>query len=644
MGLFNFSRLGLLLIFLITKISISNAENLAYVGDRETSKAKPCSIVTVEALSQSGQQSARFQTQGIGWVLKNGSQIQILTPMHVVSSAQKIRIVCNEFVSHAKVIRQHALMDLSLLSISDIESEVPQAQFRPLFKFSEIEALRTKFIESKFFKGSSGLKRFVTTTALRGSEGEEVHVDTLAQYLDGDSSSHALFPMKNYIFINQGMRPGMSGSPFFDFTMESRYFSGVIDGVITGYSYSYMLAKGIPLGMVVKTKFNGVESAALSLPTILDFLKGTYVRLPVNFLNYSLDLQSSAHGIARVRSVVFQIGTQSLKFTENCAAPSFVSVSDWQAVGGSDWGDGGGSDWGDGGGQKKAQENPFESANDFLGFTANHHPNHGQYFGQPFYLRSSACKNPHLKVEGLSHLKTLHWLQLKNRAEFVPLESLSDLFWAAMQFRDPQDFYRLLLQQNASTQNFKAQQEGFCKALPSKEMLQTKGSTQFEIQNNRNGAIFLSQTLLVAKRSLLAIQKWDSLRKDFGMTCTKDQIWHRFYLSAAQLGNASSDGWVEIRQGAGGAELRYKFPFCEGVIVGPHNLQPQNLNFKNDDFSAQLRFEWQPFRSILGLSSINSKCLNTNSQRTVNFIELKLDSAHALKAGSDSSLSSERIE
>ena len=43
------------------------------------------------------------------------------------------------------------------------------------------------------------------------------------------------------------------------------------------------------------------------------------------------------------------MGETSLKFTENCAAPSHISVSDWQAVGGSDWGDGGGSDWGDGG-------------------------------------------------------------------------------------------------------------------------------------------------------------------------------------------------------------------------------------------------------------------------------------------------------
>jgi hypothetical protein len=258
-----------------------------------TKSSDPCSVINIHSLISKADGSTLYQ-QGQGWVTKlikdkSEHQLGVVLPYHVVVGASKVYGECRGVYFPLGDAVVDAEADLAHLVIYDDEllkknvlmplvvqittQSVRDAIYNPdPVKRIFNQSLTPIEIENKLPEVLNSMATFgVTTSPQKGK-------DSLLMSPAGYSLVRGVVDpgqlLNRYIRVeNFGIRPGLSGGVLFG-TPDAQWIRA-FDASAGKMSFQVPL-EFIPklvLGMVVKTKLNGAETIAISLPDIVRFLE-----------------------------------------------------------------------------------------------------------------------------------------------------------------------------------------------------------------------------------------------------------------------------------------------------------------------------------------------------------------------------------
>lgn len=362
-----------------------------------------------------------FRQIGVGWVVDGKEKdLWILTPAHVVDGATRTQIRCRGKVLQASLWISSPTLDLALLRISSTQSEI--SLLKPLLSLTDVLP--------DMENGGSARVRVINP------QRKKYYYSTVSSpiYRIKNPGGHPLLGVMQAIQLDVlGVRPGMSGSPVFDFK-DQRH----------------------PMGMIVKTLNNSSMSLAISITDIKNILPGLFDQKDPIVVNkqprviFTWEWDDVHQSLVRKRRLYLE--KTERYFEEQCPSGSLYSqTSDWVPVSpktrsavatgdsasdvSDDWGDGGG-DWGDGSGDwgDGSQE----------AFVSPDNPSSGEYSGLPDYggpmdfrngiMYSIYKKNLYCSEEGIKTPDGRVLVSVVNpmNREYLRVDSISDIYTIAL--------------------------------------------------------------------------------------------------------------------------------------------------------------------------------------------------------------------
>ena len=259
-----------------------------------TKKTDPCSVVNIHSLIKKDDGKTLYQ-KGQGWVTKlikknSERQLGVVLPYHVVVNASEVYGECHGvyFPLSEPVIDAEA--DLVHLEISD-DDLISKNVVMPLLVEIASEKIRNvvynpdpakavfnqkitpKQMDKQLPDVLDSMNTFGVAVSPSGSAEPSFFLSPNGYDVVAGNVEANLDFFDRYIHIeNFGIRPGVSGGVLFgvaDNAWSRRYEKNSSKNV---YEAPIELMPKTVLGMVVKTKLNGAETVAISLPSITRFL------------------------------------------------------------------------------------------------------------------------------------------------------------------------------------------------------------------------------------------------------------------------------------------------------------------------------------------------------------------------------------
>ncbi|RYZ89736.1 MAG: hypothetical protein EOP06_08910, partial [Proteobacteria bacterium] len=259
-------------------------------------KSTSCSVVTIHSLATKEDGTVVHQ-QGVGSVVLVEHQAGIITPNHVIVNSQLVVGECRgKYFSLSSPVVD-AERDIAFLEIDDL-SLMKSSILTPLIVgvANEESAALQKILDPDVADEKSKLANPNLTWEMMNDMGSVMlSMSNFGVALPYEKNGRARFQsspvlaniVQGYVETTQafthqllridglGIRPGISGAPLFGVpdTVLTRgiFFSGS-DTARAKYNVPMELMPKFLLGMVVKTRLNGAETVALSLPDIYTFL------------------------------------------------------------------------------------------------------------------------------------------------------------------------------------------------------------------------------------------------------------------------------------------------------------------------------------------------------------------------------------
>lgn len=255
-------------------------------------KNMQCAIVKVHSLMKTAEGKV-FRQEGLGWIIRLGFQVGVLTPYHVVASGESIIAECNGNFFPVVFPTIDREKDLAFFRIQDDQLEKNKQHLLPLLvqqlpeeksvldeKGKALDQLlnlnfpreyyRTKALELALGSASFGVASMPTSqdpaSALIMSPDMDLNVQVQVD------KNHPFY--SNLIRVQGlGVRPGISGGALFGVAYSSLYAGYNFQKNKSEYEAPIELLPKIILGMVTKTRINGAETVAISMEDILTFLE-----------------------------------------------------------------------------------------------------------------------------------------------------------------------------------------------------------------------------------------------------------------------------------------------------------------------------------------------------------------------------------
>lgn len=307
-----------LLLCLSLGFSIAHAEELGVVAHYliPTQKTDPCSIVNIHSLNTKADGTTLYQ-KGQGWITKlrkQGSehQLGVVLPYHVVVNASEVYGECRGvyFSLSEPVIDAEA--DLVHLVISDGKL-LANGTLSPLLVELATQKLRDVIYSTDSVKGifsqplspqemrkqlpevlNSAIS-FGVAMAPAGSSELAFLMSPNGYDIVSGAVDASQDPLDRYIRIeNFGIRPGVSGAALFGIPANPLFRSYDLSKNKVVYQAPIEMIPKTVLGMVTKTKLNGAETVAISLPDITRFLEFHVIQgLPLLEKRYEVHYRES---------------------------------------------------------------------------------------------------------------------------------------------------------------------------------------------------------------------------------------------------------------------------------------------------------------------------------------------------------------
>lgn len=347
-----------LFLCLTVGLSSASAEELGVLPHHLISKdsADACSVVKVHSLSTAPDGTTLHQ-QGQGWVTMlrrrdSASELGVVTPYHVVVNAQSVYAECkgklipllNPVVDAERDITYFGIADWDLVNktLTPILIEVASEQIRnavyPTKAERQIHAQRMtpKEIQAQLPEVLNSMTNFGVAMSPEKDLVSSVMLSPNANDIVNAAVDRTQAGVGQLIRVeNFGIRPGISGAVLFG-VPESIYSSAYNVALKRRvYGAPLEVMPKFVLGMIIKTKLNGAETVALSLPDITSFLERHVMQgaqvLPSTLEVHYHTIPSTAGGAQLQSYLSLGIDDSSVVVQEVCSS-EFKNSADFKLI------------------------------------------------------------------------------------------------------------------------------------------------------------------------------------------------------------------------------------------------------------------------------------------------------------------------